>query len=268
MGITIYRNNNIGEIPPTPETADIGEGITPESVRLLLQYGSILGSPVSYAQEQGGRLIQNLVPVKKTESHQISTSSKVELEIHTEASFHPYRPSHVLLLCLRGDDSAITTYADDFDIVEKLSSETVDILQQNWFTTQIDESFRTEGQENMEMVTPILRPSRKSKESWKMTYDSFFMKARGVDESTQKDAERALDEFREAVNGSIKEVVLKTGDLLVINNENTIHGRKPFTPRYDGTDRWVQRMLVIDALPSIFQRQGHVITTRFGKPKK
>jgi alpha-ketoglutarate-dependent taurine dioxygenase len=261
MGITIYRNQRIGEIPPTPATSIIDDSVTPDSIKVLKEYGSILGHPVSYVQEQNGRLIQNLVPVHKTEYQQISTSSKVELEMHTESSFHPYRPSYVLLLCLRGDDAVATTYADDFDIVPKLSNEAISILQKKWFTTQIDQSFRSDGQPDVHIHTQILE---KTNTDWKITYDSWFMKAvgDGSDESRHQ-AERALQEMRDAVNSSTKEVVLKTGDLLVINNDCTVHGRKPFQPRYDGTDRWVQRMLVIREMPPPEHIDGHMITTKF-----
>jgi L-asparagine oxygenase len=261
MGITVYRNQKIGQIPPTPATSVINDSVTPDSVRVLKEYGSILGHPVSYAQEQNGRLIQNLVPVHKTEYQQISTSSKVELEMHTESSFHPYRPSYVLLLCLRGDDAVATTYADDFDIVPKLSQEAISILQKTWFTTQIDQSFRSNGQPDVHIPTPILE---KTNNDWKITYDSWFMKAVGDGSSESlSQADRALQEMRDAVNESTKEVVLKTGDLLVINNDCTVHGRKPFQPRYDGTDRWVQRMLVIREIPPSEHIDGHVITTKF-----
>jgi alpha-ketoglutarate-dependent taurine dioxygenase len=264
MGITIYRNQRIGEIPPTPATSIIDDSVTPDSVKVLREYGSILGYPVSYVQEQNGRLIQNLVPVHKTEYQQISTSSKVELEMHTESSFHPFRPSYVLLLCLRGDEAVATTYADDFDIVPKLSNEAISILQKKWFTTQIDQSFRSDGQPDVHIHTPILEKTNTDWMVWKITYDSWFMKAvgDGSDESRSQ-AERALQEMRDAVNSSTKEVVLKTGDLLVINNDCTIHGRKPFQPRYDGTDRWVQRMLVIRDMPPSEHIDGHVITTKF-----
>jgi alpha-ketoglutarate-dependent taurine dioxygenase len=264
MGITIYRNQRIGEIPPTPATSITDDSVTPDSVKVLKEYGSILGHPVSYVQEQNGRLIQNLVPVHKTEYQQISTSSKVELEMHTESSFHPFRPSYVLLLCLRGDEAVATTYADDFDIVPKLSNEAISILQKKWFTTQIDQSFRSDGQPDVHIHTPILEKTNTDWMVWKITYDSWFMKAvgDGSDESRSQ-AERALQEMRDAVNSSTKEVVLKTGDLLVINNDCTIHGRKPFQPRYDGTDRWVQRMLVIRDMPPSEHIDGHVITTKF-----
>lgn len=261
MGITIYRNQRIGEIPPTPATSVIDDSVTPDSIKVLKEYGSILGHPVSYVQEQNGRLIQNLVPVHKTEYQQISTSSKVELEMHTESSFHPYRPSYVLLLCLRGDDAVATTYADDFDIVPKLSNEAISILQKKWFTTQIDQSFRSDGQPDVHIPTPILE---KTNTDWRITYDSWFMKAvgDGSDESRPQ-AEMALQEMRDAVNSSTKEVFLKTGDLLIINNDCTVHGRKPFQPRYDGTDRWVQRMLVIREMPPSEHIDGHMITTKF-----
>lgn len=264
MGVTIYRNMAIGDVPPTPAHPMIDESITPESRKSLLDMGRILGTPVSYAQEQNGRLIQNIVPVHKTEYQQISTSSKVELQMHTESSFHPYRPSHVLLLCLRGDESAFTTYADDFDIIEKLSDEAINVLKMPWFTTQVDDSFRTNGEPNMKMTTSILRENTVSVySSWMMTYDSAFMEASGVDEKSQVEAERALEEMRMAVDASTKQVALKTGELMVIDNRTTVHGRKPFQPRYDGTDRWVQRMVVIGTLPPPDHISDHVITTKF-----
>jgi L-asparagine oxygenase len=185
--------------------------------------------------------------------------------MHTESSFHPYRPSYVLLLCLRGDEAVATTYANDFDIVPKLSQEAVSILQKEWFTTQIDQSFRANGQPDIDVRTAILeRVSPDENSGWKITYDSWFMKAvgDGTDES-RKQAELALLEMREAVNSSTNEVFLKTGDLLVINNDCTVHGRKPFQPRYDGTDRWVQRMLVVREMPPPEHVNGHMIITEF-----
>ncbi|MBV5280179.1 MAG: hypothetical protein J0651_02635, partial [Actinobacteria bacterium] len=68
MGITVYRNQRIGKIPPTPAISIVDESVTPDSIKALIEYGLMLGHPVSYAQEQDGRLIHNLVPVHKTES--------------------------------------------------------------------------------------------------------------------------------------------------------------------------------------------------------
>ena len=186
---------------------------------------------------------------------QISTSSKVELALHTESAFHPYKPDYVLLLCLRGDDKAATTYANVNEIVESLSSEVVKSLKQPWYRTAVDDSFRTKGEPQKEFIMPILS---EVEDKMTITYDNFFM--RGINEY----AVLALTELNYAIQKCTREIVLKTADLLVIDNSTVIHGRKPFQARYDGTDRWVQRMLVRKQMPPDNQVEGNVITTKFG----
>ena len=69
----------------------------------------------------------------------------------------------------------------------------------------------------------------------------------------------------EAVDALHTGVVLEAGDLLVVDNAVAVHGRSPFTARFDGTDRWLQRTFVVsDLAPSAADRVGRVITTRFG----
>jgi L-asparagine oxygenase len=82
----------------------------------------------------------------------------------------------------------------------------------------------------------------------------------GVD----REAQVALDTLGEAVEGHHATVALEAGDLLVVDNHLAVHGRTPFTPRYDGTDRWLQRTFVVaDLSPSAADRDGRVITTTF-----
>jgi L-asparagine oxygenase len=78
-------------------------------------------------------------------------------------------------------------------------------------------------------------------------------------------AQEALEALSAATERCHTSVVLETGDLLVVDNNVSVHGRSPFTPRFDGTDRWLQRAFVVaDLAPSASQRTGRVITTRFG----
>jgi L-asparagine oxygenase len=78
------------------------------------------------------------------------------------------------------------------------------------------------------------------------------------------DAQRALDLLTSAAAAHHTTVVLRPGDLLVIDNHAAVHGRTAFTPRFDGTDRWLQRTFVVDDLaPSAAERTGRVITTEF-----
>lgn len=257
MGIILFKNLDIGFIPKTPATPypnSIKEALTSKSSMVFLEYANKFGYPVSYTQEQEGQLIQNILPVHKTETQQISTSSKVELALHTETAFHPYKPDYVLLLCLRGDPNAVTTYANVEDIFKKLDLWVIATLQKKWFTTNIDISFRTKGQKDKNIPISVLE---KTENGYNFIYDYTFVKA------NDELGRAALDKLHKAVQESIQEVVLQTGDLLVIDNNKTIHGRKPFQARYDGTDRWVQRILVRKELPPSDQINGHIIITEF-----
>lgn len=256
MAIQLYKNVDIGEVPFTPATPYTASTATLTAFDSLIEHARGLGYAISYEQEQNGRFIQNIVPVHKTEHQQISTSSKVELALHTETAFHPYKPDYVLLLCLRGDATAVTTYADVEEIISYLDQETISYLEKSWYITSVDDSFRTNGEPDCEFQLPILS---KKDDGYHMIYDEALMRGINLFAAT------ALEKLSEAIKKSIKEIVLQTGDLLVIDNNKTIHGRKPFQPRYDGTDRWVQRLLIRKNLPPSTDVKDYVITTKFTK---
>jgi len=255
MSITLYENVEIGVVPPTPAQPYFQSSLLFYAQQTLLQYASKFGHPISYIQEQQGSLIQNIVPVHKTETQQISTSSKVELALHTEAAFHPHKPDYVMLLCLRGDPTAVTTYANVEDIVSQLSGEIIQYLKDPAFTIGIDQSFKLPGKSYKLTTSHLLEEETKGE--YNMIYDEDLMKPVNIL------ASMAIDKFGEAVSNCVQEIVLKTGDLLIIDNNKTIHGRKPFQPKYDGTDRWVQRMLVRKQLPPKDQLVDHTVITSF-----
>lgn len=267
-GITLIEGIDVGHVPPTPTTVYFNSPHLAQVRVNLITQASNYGFPICFAQEQCGALIQNVFPIQKTESQQISTSSKTELGLHTEAAFHPYKPTAVLLLCLRGDPNAVTTYANVDDIVKHLKPATQSILTNLWFTTSIDESFRTNGERDIELPCSVLsevisktsdRRAIRINPVYDICYDETLIK--GINEQ----AVVALGELHDAIRQSIKQIVLKTGDLLILNNKTTIHGRLPFQARYDGTDRWVQRILAIETLPPKTHLNGCVITTKFGQ---
>lgn len=255
MGVTLFTNVDIGEIPPTPAQPYFDGPQLETARKTLLAHAFSLGYPISFSQEQSGALVQNILPVHKTEYEQISTSSKVQLALHTETAFHPHKPDYVMLLCLRGDPSAITTYANIEDIIKLLDQEMIIYLQDYAYSTGVDQSFKKPDKKYKETTLCILKKIKH--DEYKFTYDEDLMKPINIF------ASMAMDKLSEAISKCVKEVVLKTGDLLIIDNNKTIHGRKPFQPRYDGTDRWVQRMLVSKVLPPMSEMQGHTVTTSF-----
>lgn len=250
--ITLIPDYFTGIVPPTPLVANADHDACPAATRALLRFADDIGRAVGYDREQGGRLIQDIFPVKSSERAQVSTSSKVMLGSHTETAFHPHKPRYVVLLCLRGDAWAATTYADVNDIVERLSTEALEVLKTNEFVTTVDPSFMTNGEPDARVtVTPLT----KRHSGWALVYDELLMSG------TTPQAQRALTELHSEVKKSTKHIVLADGDLLVIDNERAVHGRTPFTPRYDGTDRWLKRALVVTSLPQN-DIVGRVIQTR------
>jgi hypothetical protein len=186
----------------------------------------------------------------------VSTSSKVELMFHTEAAFHPHRPRYLLLLCLRGDPAARTTLCSIREVIAHLDPSMVDVLFEPRFRTAVDESYLHGRRNVLGPPMPVLSGDRREPFA---TFDADLMV--GVDET----ADEALRTLARAVAAHATGVVLEQGDLLVVDNLVAVHGRSPFTPRFDGTDRWVQRAFVVsDLAASAADRRGRVITTAFG----
>ena len=245
--ITLIRGFDVGGVPPTPIGKFEESPFFEKTRKMFVGHAKAYGSPISFSQEQNGSLIQNIYPKKQTEDMQISSSSKVELDLHTEAAFHRFRPTAILLLCLRGDPNVATTYAYSDDICAKLKPATLATLTRMWFTTSLDDSFRMNGEEDFKITCSILNETPRETYPSPRLFDICFDEA--LMTGTNSQAVDALGELREAIKSSIQTIVLEAGDMLVLNNRTTIHGRQPFEPRYDGTDRWIQRMLVTDTMP-------------------
>ena len=143
-------------------------------------------------------------------------------------------------MCLREDPNASTTYASLKDIVASLDEETISCLKEPLFITAIDESFRTRGEPNKSILLPILT---ETSDGLSICFDEFYMRGKTFQ------AQEALDKLLEAIKQNTKEIVLHTGDVVVLDNRRLVHGRRSFKARYDGTDRWLLRILVRDKMP-------------------
>ncbi len=246
----------VGDVPATPLTRHGVHKPDRISERTLLGAAMRLGEPVGFAQEHGGDIVQDLYPLASSVGRQLSTSSGVELAFHTETAFHPHKPRFLLLLCLRGDRDAATTLCSVDDIVARLPSVTVEVLRQPRFRCGVDESFGA-GSAWVTEPAPVIEQAADG--TLVLTFDG------ELTFGTDARAEAAIAEVNEAIGRARTSVTLDTGDLLIVDNHRAVHGRSPFTARFDGTDRWLQRTFVVGNLaPSADERVGRVITTSFG----
>jgi L-asparagine oxygenase len=256
-GAIVLRGMPIGDVPATPPTPTSPTAKDLASEMTLLAVARSLGQPVGYLPEHGGDLVQNIVPTKAKATSQTSTSSAVMLMLHTEAAFHPHRPRYLLLLCLRGDPQAATTVSSIHEVRDLLDDTTWSTLFEPRFRTAVDESYLDGRVGELGPPRPVLSGDR---DHPSMVFDV------DLTHGTDSAAEAALRALADATSACNTSVVLETGDLLVVDNTIAVHGRTPFTPRFDGTDRWLQRAFVVaDLAPSAAERRGRVIVTEFGR---
>ena len=255
-GALLIKGLPVGQLPDTPVTPTTPTAKDCTSELTLLTIAKTLGEPIGYEPELGGRIIQNILPTKTASTRQVSTSSNVSLMFHTEAAFHPHRPASLLLLCLKGDPAASTTLASIREVLPLLSSAAVETLFQARFRTAVDESYLHGRENTLGEPVPVLSGEL---DCPSMVFDADLMV--GMDDAAQS----ALAELSRAVATCHTSVCLESGDLLIVDNAVAVHGRSPFTPRFDGTDRWLQRTFVVaDLTASAKERVGRVISTEFG----
>lgn len=238
-GALLVRGCPVGDLPSTPSTPYEHTGKDNVSEFVLLTVSKLLGHPVGYKPEHGGSLVQNIVPTRSRQTEQISTSSKVDLYFHVEAAFHPHLPRWLALLCLKGDPLAKTTLASVHDIRSMLSEDVLEKLSLKEFKTGVDTSYTDETSKALSVEHSVLLGSPANPRilwDWELTV------------GTTQSATDALSALKQAASDAQSSIVLEQGDLILLDNTLVVHGRSPFSPRFDGTDRWLQRSLIVSSL--------------------
>lgn len=204
----------------------------------LTLIGSFLGEVYGYKDESDGIIFNNLRPKLECENLQISESSQVLLELHTETAFHEFRPDFLLIYCLRHDREKVakTGVASIRNALKSLDEKTIKLLFESKYSVAIDLSFgNKDGKDNILKTIPILSGTI---DDPYMVYDSDLM------EGLTTDAKKALEDLDLILRKTMTELTLEAGDLVIIDNKRTSHSRSKFKAYYDGYDRWLQRLLV------------------------
>lgn len=238
-GSLIIRN--LPTDPELPETPADGKPVrnkpTSYSEYGLLLAMLFLGEPISFMDEKEGALIQNICPVKGHELKQENVGS-CYLEFHTEDGFHPYKPDYIALTCLRSDHEGVakTTAASIRDVMHQLPTTAVQILRQPLFRLKLSSSFGYTNESQYSSPITVLSGHWLQPD---LCIDYYLM------EAITPEATWALELLKGLLAEAVIEHALRPGDLMIVDNRMAAHGRTPFTPRFDGADRWLQRMFVL-----------------------
>ena len=248
-GFLLIRRILVGEIPSTPENNNckIGEQTILAKIQSILV--SVISSMIAYEAEGYGRLFQDVIPVKSMEKNQTSISSSVELEIHTEQAFSKLRPDILSLACLRGNAEAYTYILPVRSIVNNVTETELEMLKTPLWNTGVDLSFKLNGHEFIEGdIRGPMSIIRGNKDPRLENEDPRLI----IDDPLLVFDQDLMTGITDESNEMIKKIVdiyykhrlshnLTPGEIIFIDNNRAVHGRSPFTPKYDGLDRFLVR---------------------------
>lgn len=244
-GYLLLRGLDVGALPPTPNThtdthMSLAEHVT---TGLLALVAENLGSLLGYADEKHGALIHDVLPVRGEETR-IENSGSVSFDFHTENVHHPLRPDYLALLCLRQDHDGVgaTRVASIRNAVAMLGDQQVEALRRPEFRSLYPTSF-TRGQQGE-------RPRSQPHPVIFGPAGAPFMRFNSHNtEAATPEGARALSVLTEALEHVCHDVVLRPGEMVIVDNHVAAHGRSAFVPRYDGNDRWLRRCYATNSLP-------------------
>ncbi|GAA0460164.1 TauD/TfdA family dioxygenase [Streptomyces sp. NPDC046215] len=225
-------------LPPTPaRPGSVQREATLAAAVLTLVAGG-LGDPAAYRPEKSGAIVQDVVPVPGQEDYQ-SNAGSVRLSFHTENAFHPHRPDFVLLLCLRADHERVA------ELRTACIRQALPLLSDASRQALFSEEFVTEPPPSFGMSDGVSTPHA-------VLYGAAEDPDCCVDFAATKPttgrAASALLELQDLFDRTAQDIRLVPGDLAIVDNRVTVHGRTPFRPRYDGQDRWLQRTFALTDL--------------------
>lgn len=233
-GYLLFQNVPVAGDAPLPDTPCIADSVERKATiptSAIVLFSLSLGEMISYRAEKSGALIQNVVPVPGYEDTQTHAGS-VLLEMHTENAYLEHFPDYVSLLCVREDVTGDAQFCVSSlrDALPLLSPDTIQVLYEPIFSSRPPRPFisvknlRSHAVLSGDIEDPNLSVD---------FADTIALDRRG---------DSALDELREALMKTMNYYQLKVGDLVIVDNRVTVHGRTPYVPSYDGTDRWLQRI--------------------------
>jgi L-asparagine oxygenase len=239
-GAVVLRGLRAADMPlgPTPPSwSEAPRDATPHWDATLLLVASVLGCPFGWEGQQDGRIVHDIVPAKGHEHEQTGASSSVVLSAHTEDAFHPGRANVLLLACLRNHDDVPTSLASVRHA--RLSAVERALLERPTLPILPDDSY-DESDGPAAASPPEVATLWDGDDGLRIRYDPAYTPLQRADD----DYRAAYDWLSEELERVAVDVPLGAGEVLVVDNDVAVHGRRPFQARYDGTDRWLKRVSV------------------------
>jgi capsule polysaccharide modification protein KpsS len=122
--------------------------------------------------------------------------------------------------------------------INSLSDKDIKNLMSDNFTINYPDSFSVNGS----VQAPIIV---KDQNGYYSRFDAAFTTP------NNNYVKKSFSKLNDLLNKNHINVNLKSGDILIFRNQKIVHGRKKFTPKYNGFDRYLIRLFGVDSLDNI-----------------
>ncbi|RSS58161.1 TauD/TfdA family dioxygenase [Streptomyces sp. WAC06614] len=238
-GLFLLRGLDVDDatLGPTPTSWATAQDSATLHDLVLLLLATLMGRPLAWEGQQGGRFVHDIVPSPGHEHAQTGASSTVLLSPHTEDAFHPGRAHLLVLGCLRNHDDIATTAASIRRT--RLADADVRLLTEPVLPIFPDDAYGT-ARSYADRPPPPVPALFAAEDGPTLRYDPAYTPLDDADEEYRAAYGRLSAELAR-VSVAVR---LRPGEVLVVDNDLVVHGRAPFRARYDGTDRWLKRASV------------------------
>jgi Fe(II)/alpha-ketoglutarate-dependent arginine beta-hydroxylase len=215
---------------------------------------SCLGYMFGWSTQQSGKLIHDLIPQKNKGEAQTGYGSTTELVLHTEDSFHQYKAEYVCMYSIRNEQSVPTMVATTYDL--GLDEDELEVLFRYDTPLMPDEShldnlqMAQTSKEKIANESSTFRTLYGNKSNPYICYDPAYTDFSKVSDKFLN----AYESLRAEINRNTYDLVIGAGDICIIDNRKVVHGRRAFTPKFDGSARWLKR---ISVTTNIRKSAGH-----------
>ncbi|MFZ4772971.1 MAG: TauD/TfdA family dioxygenase [Chlamydiia bacterium] len=223
---------------------------------------SALGDIFGWLTQENGRFLRHIVPIEADKNEQLGGSSNVTLLWHVEEAFHPQRAEMMTIMCYRNEEQACTNICSTCDL--NIPAHYRKILSEPRFIILPDKSHFKENnissqwnldEESFEKIRHFLQNPKPTailngqlgRET--ILIDEAFIETLPGD----LEAREALDWLFAHMNEQKHAITMKPGDLLLIDNRITAHGRSPYKPNYGPHARWLRRVNITADLVKSYQ---------------
>lgn len=256
-------------LPPTPQEwvplPDV-PATRAALATVVLVAGACGMETVSYGSENAGALFVNLVTLPGLGA--ISEKSQASMKGHTDAATFPFRgttdpefpriapaPDVVFLAALRNVDAVPTAVMPLPNILDRLSPEDARILKGPSIILSAQRTF-VKGTQKALGETHVLDGAPVLHDGPEGTWVRYTHSQSLPFDENDAAAVAAKKNFEAACLAVTEHVVLKPGDLLLVNNRKALHGRSKVGPAVGGESRWLIRSYGLDCT-EVAEAQRH-----------